>query len=109
MKYGFSKSILKSVCNNVGIEYLHFPEVGIQSAQRQTLHTQKDYDLLFENYKKENLTQTAPTQQNILQLLKQYHRVALTCFEANICQCHRKHLAEAITNLEGWSYDLKHI
>jgi uncharacterized protein (DUF488 family) len=42
-------------------------------------------------------------------LLKKYKRIALTCFEANICQCHRKHLAEAITSLPGFSYELKHI
>jgi hypothetical protein len=30
----------------------------------------------------------------------------LTCFEANICQCHRKHLAEAIIQLPQWKYEL---
>lgn len=31
MKYGFSKSQLKNACNGVGIEYIHIPEVGIDS------------------------------------------------------------------------------
>lgn len=35
MKYGFSKSQLQRYCNSLGIEYVHFPEVGIQSEQRQ--------------------------------------------------------------------------
>lgn len=109
MKYGFSKSQLKKYCGSLGIEYIHFPEVGIQSEQRQELNSQNDYDKLFAEYCKKNLTTTGKTQSEILNLLKKHKRIALTCFEANICQCHRKHLAEAITNLPGFSYELKHI
>jgi uncharacterized protein (DUF488 family) len=109
MKYGFSKSQLKKYCGSLGIEYIHFPEVGIQSEQRQELNTQTDYDKLFAEYRKKNLTTTGKTQSKILNLLKVHKRIALTCFEANICQCHRKHLAEAITSLPGFSFELKHI
>jgi len=109
MKYGFSKSQLKRYCDNLGIQYLHFPEVGIQSNQRQELNTQNDYDKLFSLYRESNLTATIATQTIILNLLKEHKRIALTCFEANICQCHRKHLAEAIENLPDFSYEVKHI
>lgn len=109
MKYGFSKSQLKKYCGSLGIEYVHIPEVGIQSDQRQELNTQNDYDKLFAVYRKNNLTHTITQQQQILNLLKQHKRIALTCFEANICQCHRKHLAEAIENLPGFDYEVKHI
>jgi uncharacterized protein (DUF488 family) len=109
MKYGFSKSQLKKYCASLGIEYVHIPEVGIQSDQRQELNTQSDYDKLFAVYRKNNLIQTTAHQNEILKLLKQHKRIALTCFEANICQCHRKHLAEAIENLPGFDYEVKHI
>ncbi|GGC04928.1 DUF488 domain-containing protein [Dyadobacter sediminis] len=109
MKFGFSKKQLKTFCENLNIEYMHIPEVGIQSDQRQKLNTQKDYDSLFEIYKKQNLQKTGSQQEQILNLLKEKKRVALTCFEANICQCHRKHLAEAITRFPEWNYELKHI
>lgn len=109
MKYGFSKSQLKRYCESLGIQYMHFPDVGIQSEQRQELNTQNDYDKLFSLYRLNNLTKTTPTQNQILNLLKQHKRIALTCFEANICQCHRKHLAEAIETLPGFSYEVKHI
>lgn len=109
MKFGFSKTQLKSFCASLNIEYLHIPEVGIQSNQRQELKTQDDYDSLFENYKKQNLKETTIQQHQILNLLKTKKRIALTCFEANICQCHRKHLAEAIVKLPEWHYELKHI
>ncbi|WP_276976357.1 DUF488 domain-containing protein [Flavobacterium filum] len=109
MKYGFSKSQLKKYCASLGIEYVHIPEVGIQSDQRQELNTQSDYDKLFAVYRKNNLSKTTTSQNEILKLLKQHKRIALTCFEANICQCHRKHLAEAIENLPDFNYEVKHI
>jgi uncharacterized protein (DUF488 family) len=109
MKYGFSKTQLKNACNGVGIEYVHIPEVGIDSDQRQELKSQSDYDVLFEKYKENNLTKTVTNQVEILDLLKQNRRIALTCFEADICQCHRKHLSEAITNLKDFKYKLEHL
>jgi len=109
MKFGFSKSLLKRYCESVDIIYLHIPEVGILSDQRQELHTQADYDTLFKIYCDVNLQKTIPAQEQIFSLLNQHHRIALTCFEANICQCHRKHLAEAIQNLPDFTYELKHI
>jgi len=109
MKFGFSKSLLKRYCESLDIAYLHIPEVGIVSDQRQGLHTQADYDALFKIYCKDNLPKTKEEQQQILGLLMKYKRVALTCFEANICQCHRKHLADAIVDLPDFDYELKHI
>ena len=109
MKYGFSKSQLKRFCENLGLQYMHFPELGIQSDQRQELKTQKDYDNLFEVYRENNLKKTSFTQIEILNLLKHYKRIALTCFEADICQCHRTHLANAISALPDFKFELKHI
>ena len=88
---------------------MHFPEDVIPSEQRQELKTQVDYDKLFEAYKNGNLVKTKSTQTVILNLLKVHKRIALTCFEANICQCHRKHLAESIESLPGFEYETKHI
>lgn len=109
MKFGFSKSQLNNYCSSLGIEYIHIPEVGIQADLRQELKTQHDYDKLFIEYRKTNLTNTGSYQQKILELLIAKQRIALTCFEANICQCHRTHLADAITRLPGWRFELKHI
>ena len=109
MKYGFSKSQLLNACNGVGIEYIHIPDVGIESEQRQELNSQKDYDILFEEYKNTNLKKSVESQKKILDLLKKNRRIALTCFEADVCQCHRKHLSEAITNLKEFKYNLEHL
>lgn len=109
MKYGFSKSQLKRYCESLGIGYVHIPEVGIQSEQRQELNSQADYDKLFTLYREQNLKNTIASQTQILNLLQEHKRIALTCFEANICQCHRKHLADAIESLPGFEYKVKHI
>lgn len=109
MKYGFSKNQLKRYCTSLDIGYVHMPELGIQSRQRRELHTQSDYDRLFAAYRKKILPQTTDLQINILNLLKTHKRIALTCFEANVCQCHRKHLAEAIQSLPGFNYKIQHI
>jgi uncharacterized protein (DUF488 family) len=109
MKYGFSKATLQKVCEGVGIDYIHKPQVGIVADKRKELQTQKDYDVLFKDYKLTNLANTIDVQKDILQLLRTNERIALTCFEANICQCHRKPLAESIASLSGFNGDLQHI
>tara|TARA_R110002020_G_scaffold442763_1_gene653940 strand:- start:8096 stop:8980 length:885 start_codon:yes stop_codon:yes gene_type:complete len=109
MKYGFNKSQLQMACDGVGIRFIHIPEVGIVADKRKELNTQKDYDVLFEDYKKTVLPQTISQQEEILELIRTHERVAITCFEANICQCHRKHLAEAICELPAFDYELIHL
>ena len=109
MKYGFSKKQLETACAGININYYHIPELGIESDKRQVLNTQADYDLLFEDYKKNNLPFTIDSQNRIIQLLNKHERVALTCFEANICQCHRKPLAESISRLPDFAWEVRHI
>lgn len=109
MKFGFSKSQLQAACNGVGIEFVHIPQLGIDSDKRQELNTQADYDKLFLQYRNDVLTKTQDYQDKLMNMLSKNKRIALTCFEANICQCHRKHLANAIVNHPSFAYELKHI
>jgi uncharacterized protein (DUF488 family) len=109
MKFGFSKTLLKRYCNSLGIEYLHFPEVGINSDKRQQLERQADYDRLFADYRKSTLVQTTEAQQEILELLKKHKRIALSCFEAEPCRCHRSHLANVIEQSPDFIYQVKHL
>lgn len=109
MKYGFSKKQLSNAVTNLGIKYIHFPEFGIESNMRKNLDTQQDYDRIFKIYKNQTIAKTKTSQEKVINLLKEYQRVALTCFEADISRCHRTHLADAITKLPSWKYELKHI
>jgi uncharacterized protein (DUF488 family) len=108
-KFGFSKSQLKNYCRSLQIDYQHIPEVGIRSEYRKGLNSQNDYDQLFAEYRKTTLLNTRAAQGKILALLETNQRIALTCFEADACKCHRKHLANSISTLPGWSFNLEHL
>jgi len=95
-KFGFSQSLLKRGCDSVGIDYVHIPELGIDSEKRQRLNSQKDYDALFEEYEHTTLLRNAAYLNIILNSIKIKRRVALTCFEKNPLQCHRTRVASAI-------------
>ncbi len=95
-KYGFSKGTLKNACENVGIRYEHLPELGIASEERRELVTQADYDALFTTYERESLPRQGEALDRIRQWIESGERVALTCYEALPCQCHRHCVAEAL-------------
>lgn len=108
-KYGFSKSQLQKACEGVGIRYVHVPELGIESDKRQCLKSQKDYDVLFDEYEKTTLRMSAEYIQFVSDLLKRYQRIALTCFEKDPKQCHRTRVANAIVRVTNNEYPLTHI
>lgn len=97
MKYGFSRKTLEKACTGVHIEYRHIPELGIDGEMRKNLLTKDDYEKLFAVYDRNLLPQAVKQQEEVLDLLKTYERVALTCFEANPHFCHRSHLASALS------------
>jgi hypothetical protein len=99
-KYGFSKKTLSSVSNKLGLEYLHFPELGIPRESRQNLHSQNDYDKLFDEYERDILSTTEDAQDRLIRELKKSASVLL-CYEENCKQCHRYRLAKAVANKSG--------
>jgi uncharacterized protein (DUF488 family) len=108
-KMGFSKNTLSGVCASLDIKYIHIPSLGIPSEKRQSLKTQKDYDILFAEFESIYLINQADNLHGILSLLDNYNRVALTCFEALPCQCHRSKVAKGITELPEWKHELIHL
>ena len=108
-KYGFSKRLLSDFCSRLNIEYIHIPEVGIDSSKRRELNSQDDYDALFKDYRSTVLEETADAQKRILNLLDKHKRIALTCFEADKCQCHRTHLAEKLEKSPTFRCKIKHL
>jgi hypothetical protein len=87
-KFGFSKSMLVNILPKINIQYIHIPELGIVSAQRQQLETETDYSVLFENFRM-NLPGKRVFVNKVFDLLQQNKRVALTCFEKDPHFCHR--------------------
>lgn len=108
-KYGFSKKTLSETVEKLGIMYIHIPQLGISSDQRQELNTQADYDRLFASYEKNELKKNRAALEQLFEIVKDRKRVAITCFEAHVCMCHRGRVAKALQQLPGWQYDVSHI
>ncbi|MDR1290519.1 MAG: DUF488 domain-containing protein, partial [Planctomycetaceae bacterium] len=87
-KFGFSKSKLKHITQTIGIEYVHIPDLGIESDKRDSLETIEDYNRLFDNY-----ANTLPSRSLLLEqvymLLCSNVRIALMCYERKPEMCHR--------------------
>lgn len=109
MKYGFSKKQLKHIVENVGIKYLHFPELGIDSNKRQELNSQADYEILFADYDINTLTAQHEWIDKLYSIFLSEKRIALTCFEADHKCCHRSRTAKALYNKFEKDYSVKHL
>lgn len=108
-KYGFSKSTLSKACEGVGIRYEHLPELGIDSDERRDLQTQADYDALFASYERYDLPKQGKSLAEILAWVEVGERVALTCYEALPCQCHRHCVAEALEHTNNVKLKVRHL
>ena len=109
MKYGLSKAILQKACEGVGIKYIHVPELVIESEYRQTLNIQHDYDVLFERYEQTTLRNNWKYLIGIREIISQYGRVCLTCFEKDPKQCHRTRVARALMRLPNIDFKFNEI
>lgn len=100
-KNGFSKAILKSMLNNAGIKYRHFPQMGAPKAIRKKLSQDRNYKRFFELYEK-YITQYSKkeTLELIIDLAKG-QRTAIMCYEADMAICHRNIIAKNIKD-EGF-------
>ena len=87
-KFGFSKSKLEHIAQNVGIKYIHMPDLGIESDKRNSLDTIEDYQRLFRGYAKA-LSNLKPHLEYLYSLLRSDVRIALMCYEREPEMCHR--------------------
>ena len=106
-KYGFSKYTLEKACSGVDIRYIHVPQLGIESDKRQDLRSQKDYDILFDEYERTTLMENKESLMKVRSIIDTDKRVALTCFEKDPKQCHRSRVANALMRLPNVNYQLK--
>lgn len=101
MKYGFSKNQIKSTCMKFDIEYVHIPELGIESEKRKTAAIDGDYEHLFNDYLDDVSQNRLEYVVMVLNLLSEYKRIALVCFEYNPSDCHRSRIVQVASNLSG--------
>ncbi|MCA9010825.1 MAG: DUF488 domain-containing protein, partial [Planctomycetaceae bacterium] len=103
-RFGFHKSTLSRLCGELGISYVHVPQLGIHSSLRQELKDQDDYEELFKQYRRSTLKTETEAIDTVAKLVQDKPSV-LVCMEACPDQCHRKHLAKVVaeqTGLEIW-------
>jgi len=107
MKYGFSKKTLENALYKIDIKYLHIPELGIESKDRQDLSTLESYNILFDSYEKKVLSHSDVYVQKIVNEFKNQKRVVLTCFEKDPHYCHRSRICNLIESRYG--IPIKHL
>ena len=96
MNFVYIKDALMKKLKDVGIDYLHIPELGIESEERKNLNTKADYEGLFAKYR-----QTLSIKEvyiNRIIELGTSKRIALLCFETDCNFCHRGELSKVIIN-----------
>ena len=95
-KWGFSKRLLSQGCDELGVRYESFPELGIESGQRADLRNRAAYNALFARYEATTLPRYRDAVVKIAGWIDAGERVAITCFERDSRDCHRSRLATAI-------------
>lgn len=99
MKFGFSKNMLKHALEQIGIKYMHLPELGIESEDRQELNSFEDYQKLFKEYQTTTIqTEAAQKALHCINEISKHNKIALTCFEKDIEYCHRGVIAKELHN-----------
>src|SRR3989338_7772946 len=94
MNFIYIKDALRKKLKDAGIDYLHIPELGIESEERKNLKTKADYDELFAKYR-QDLPIKGVYINRIIELGTD-KRIALLCFEADCNFCHRGEVAKVI-------------
>ena len=109
MKYGFSKKQLKYIVENVGIKYIHIPELGIISEKRQELKSREDYEKLFDDYEENTLPGKTRELEELLEIFNTNKRIALMCFESDHNFCHRTRTVNALIKLNKKETSVIHL
>ena len=104
MNFSFVKGTLKKYLESVDIDYLHIPELGIESADRKNLKSKQDYEKLFVKYRK-NLQNKEVYINKIMELSRE-KKLALLCYEKDPTFCHRGQIANLIRTKNNKVVDL---
>jgi len=108
-KRGFSKTRMREALSNEGIDYIHFPQLGIESERRKGLKNRSDYLSLFSWYEEEVLIREHDTLMEIISILNESDRIALTCYEADFTFCHRSRVSNMLSEIAESELDLVHL
>ena len=94
-KKGFSKTPLRTALSTKGIDYHHYPELGMPDHLRKLRHDLDDNGPILDAY--DSLLPQHETTVAALAELATQKTVCLMCFEADATQCHRSRLADYLS------------
>lgn len=109
MKYGFSKKSFKQYIDNVGMKYIHIPELGISSSMRKALSRGTSRKALFKTYESKLLPKQEVAIKQLIDLTNKKERIALVCFEADHHSCHRHKLVEYLQKIKAFKRAVIHL
>jgi len=109
MKFGFSKKSFSEYIEKSGMKYFHIPELGIPSALRKGLGSSVSHETLFKKYETELLPKQAAAKKRLIELIAEYPRIALVCFESDHKFCHRNTLVENLKRENPFTKPILHI
>lgn len=90
---GFSKNALKSALADVGIEYMHLPQLGDPKDGRDAARS-GDFARFVQIFRRVMSSAEAQAALDDLQKLAREKTICLMCFERDQKECHRKIVAE---------------
>ncbi len=99
-KYGFAGSRMKKIGQSIGLNYQHFPSLGISSDKRANLGATSSYAQLLNQYEKHSLPQQKKEVSEVGQYMFSIPSV-LVCVEKDVNCCHRSTLSLAIAKETG--------
>ena len=99
-KYGYTAATLGKLCQDVQIEYVHVPELGVPATLRTNLTSAAAYKKLFDTYERTILPAQQPSIRRAADLTRE-RPSALMCFEATALACHRGRLAPRVAEVAG--------
>lgn len=107
--FGYSKNRLSDILSKYRVEYIHIPELGIDSILRKNLQSVEDYKRLFRHYRNNVLPKAKLFTQFSIELVTN-HTTCFMCYEAMPEYCHRDSLAKYISaNSSLDKYDLREL
>jgi len=98
--FGFHKSTLSRLCENLGIEYIGFPDLGVPASDRMDLKSPDDYETIFNRYRSRVLTKNLHALDSLARVVIE-KSTTLVCMESDPGLCHRSHLAMLISERTG--------
>ncbi len=98
-KRGFSGKQLEKTITELGINYLHCPELGTPPQIRKIYASTGDVKKALSHYER-HLRARRGTLQNLLAKVKS-QRFCLLCLEADHKSCHRSIIAQVLTEMTG--------